>query len=486
MEKQPVKRSSKSFRRLLKSGFLSLLLLPAAKYYLAAQPVISQAQANALSIAPAENQSLYTKSDIKFEVLIPNAKADSIILQNASTPANVTMRTMRKSQEFGENEGTKIELWFNFEKKGDYKLAPLSLLISNRRRTIPFAPVTIADNPEFLSPRVVILFPDGNTFYSDEAPDPKDKNYGKPFLNWETGKTIAFSVCLQYAVQLVQFNWEIPTESIFTQTKTYDILEIKYREKRYSDELIPVADFEWTSLAQGEKSFPKIKLTATAYNGYRNDIYIPDFKINFSEKTEEGAKTAEADLFDQSFNSFDDEVKRAEYEMAAKEAEYLDSAISKSDCQTLAELRHKERNEIFGWKKNVAARADFEAKLGINTSISEFYMGSFYFFALIVLISASLFIIFLKKRMVLPACLSSAALFFGLIFFIFVSVQKVKKYGISTGCKISSIPEESAKAESSIGAGNRVQITEEAGQWIYIQLGESGGWCRRDEVIFIN
>ena len=124
MEKQPVKRSSKSFRRLLKSGFLSLLLLPAAKYYLAAQPVISQAQANALSIAPAENQSLYTKSDIKFEVLIPNAKADSIILQNASTPANVTMRTMRKSQEFGENEGTKIELWFNFEKKRRLQACP--------------------------------------------------------------------------------------------------------------------------------------------------------------------------------------------------------------------------------------------------------------------------------------------------------------------------------------------------------------------------
>ena len=113
-------------------------------------------------------------------------------------------------------------------------------------------------------------------------------------------------------------------------------------------------------------------------------------------------------------------------------------------------------------------------------------MGSFYFFSAFVILSIVLFIVFLKKKMVLQACISSAALFFGLIFFIFVSVQMVKKYGISTGCKISSIPEKNAKAESSIGAGNRVLITEDAGEWIYIQLGETGGWCKRNEVIFIN
>ena len=485
MEKQRIKSGSKSFRRLLKIGFLSALLWQTGGWQGAfAQPVISQAQANALSVSPAENQSLYTKSDIKFEVLIPNAQANSIILQSASTLPNVTMRTMRKTQEFGENEGTKIEVWFNFEKKGEYKLPPLSLLISNRRRTIPFAPVTIADNPEFLSPRVVLLFPDGVTLYSDEIPTPKDKNYGKPVFDWQRGETISFSVCLQYAVQLVQFNWEIPTESIFTQTRTYDILEIKYREKRYSDELIPVADFEWTSLAEGEKSFPKIKLTATAYNGYRNDINIPDFTINFVPKTEIEEGEKEADIFAGSFDAFDEAKKISEYEMAGKNLN--EAEISRSECQKLAELRRKERNEIFGWKANVTKRAEYEAKLGINTSIAEFYMGAFYFFAVIVLLSLTLFIIFLKKRMVLPACLSSAVLFFGLIFFIFVSVQKVKKYGISTGCKISSIPEENAKAESSIGAGNRVLITEDAGQWIYIQLGETGGWCRRDQVIFIN
>ena len=485
MEKQRIKSGSKSFRRLLKIGFLSALLWQTGSWQGAyAQSIITQAQANALSISPAENQSLYTKSDIKFEVLIPNAQSNSIILQSAPTIPNVTMRTMRKTQEFGENEGTKIEVWFNFEKKGDYKLPPLSLLISNRRRTIPFAPVTITDNPEFLSPRVVLLFPDGVTFYSDEIPGPKDKNFGKALFDWHKGETISFSVCLQYAVQLVQFNWEIPTESIFTQTKTYDILEIKYREKRYSDELIPVADFEWTSLAEGEKSFPKIKLTATAYNGYRNEINIPDFTINFIPKEEAETDSGEPDIFAASFDAFDNAQKISENEMAA--GNLHESKISLSECQQLAELRRRERNDILGWKSNISKRTEYEAKIGINTSIAEFYMGAFYFFALIVLLSLTLFIIFLKKRMVLAACLSSAALFFGLIFFIFVSVQKVKKYGISTGCKISSIPEENAKAESSIGAGNRVQITEDAGQWIYIQLGETGGWCKRDEVIFIN
>lgn len=487
MEKQRIKSNAKPFRRLLKIGFVSALLCGFyANQAAFSQQILTQTQANNLLVAPSENQNLYTKSDIKFEVLIPNTRANSIILQNSISIPNVTMRTMRKTQESGENEGTRIELWFNFEKKGEFKLPPLSLLISNRRRTIPFLPVTITDNPEFLLPRVVILFPEEQVFYSDEYQTAKEGEKEKPFLTWETGRTIAFTVCLQYTVQLVQFNWEIPTDSIFSQTKTYEILEIKHREKRYSDELIPVADFEWTSLADGEKFFPKIKLTATAYNGYRNDIYIPDFKINFTKNLQDSAHPVNSDIFASSFEYFDEEQKNSEYSESQKSAVFNDASITLEVCKRLAQLRQKERYELFGRKQNVADRTDFEAKLGINASINEFYNASFYFFLIIVLLSLSFFIIFLKKKLVIPACLSSVLLFFSLIFFIFVSIQNAKKYGISTGCKISSIPEETSKAESRIGAGNRVLITEEAGEWIYIQLGETGGWCKRDEVIFIN
>ena len=189
MEKQRIKSAAKSFGRLLaaiKSAAI-FALLSAAGAEAFCQSVISQTQCDALKIAPSENQKFYTKSDIKFEVLIPNTNANSIQLQSSRSPQGATMRTMRKTQDYGDTPGTKLEFWYTFEKKGDYQIAPLSLLISNRRRSISFDPITVTDNPEFLLPRIVLVFPDDKYFYSDEAFDsekPRSPNKGPwAFLN---------------------------------------------------------------------------------------------------------------------------------------------------------------------------------------------------------------------------------------------------------------------------------------------------------------
>ena len=113
-------------------------------------------------------------------------------------------------------------------------------------------------------------------------------------------------------------------------------------------------------------------------------------------------------------------------------------------------------------------------------------MGFFYFSVIVLIICGLLLAFFIRQKSVLPAFLLSPLMIFALVYFIFVFSQKNRIYGISKGCTIRSIPETSAKAESRIGEGNRVQITEEAGKWIYVQMGETGGWCFKDEVIFIN
>ncbi len=485
MEKQRIKPAAKSFGRLLaalkSAAIFALLSAFGAKAF--CQSVITQTQCDALRIAPSENQKFYTKSDIKFEVLIPNTNANSIQLQSSRTPQGVTMRTMRKTQDYGDTPGTKLEFWYTFEKKGDFQLQPLSLLISNRRRSISFAPITITDNPEFLMPRIVLVFPDDKYFYSDEAFDSE-----KPFLNAAVGEKIPFTVCLQYAVLLVQFDWELPTDSIFTCTKNYEILEVKYREKHISDELIPVADFEWTSLAEGSQRFPKIRLTATAYNGSRNAIQLPDFYVDFQNtKSEDLGKTEKKTRFDKSFELYDNLLNSLSENEGEEEVKNpFENKISEDNCELLAALRQKERNEIFSWKKNVRERAEFEAEHGITTSINEFFIGSYYFSVFGLVLCIILFVIFIIKHKALLSILTSGLIVFALVFFIFGSIQKNKIFAISKGAKITSIPEENARVESKIGAGLRVQVVEEAGSWIYIQMGESGGWCKKTEVIYIN
>jgi len=468
MEKQRIKSISKSCKRLL-IGFVVFAGCSKANILNAQQ--ITAAQIAKLRIQPSENQNLYTKTDIKFEVLIPNTNPSNVILQNTNINSDYTLKTIRKTQEYGEIPGTRLELWYNFDKKGTYKISPLSLYINNRRRTIAFLPVTIANNPEFLSPRIVILFDDETAVYSDEIPaDSK-----KPLFTWKTGEKISFKVCLQYAVQLVQFSWELPKESIFTQTKTYEITEIKYREKRYSEDLIPVAEFEWTALSDEIKKFPKIKLTATGYNGYKSDLLLPEIPVMFvKQEINQIEEESDFDIFDLAFENISPKTKKKELK---------NKGISDFECFHLADLRIKERYEILYHNSNRQNRIAYEEEMGISAAKNEFYMGLLYFSIILLIISFLSLIISLRKKNFLAAILSSGMMIFFSVFFIFMVIQANKKFAISKGCTITSIPEANAKSNYTIGAGNRVQILERSGNWVYIQLGESGGWCTIDDII---
>jgi hypothetical protein len=68
---------------------------------------------------------------------------------------------------------------------------------------------------------------------------------------------------------------------------------------------------------------------------------------------------------------------------------------------------------------------------------------------------------------------------------IYCAVRKNERYGICTGCKIYSIPQENAESVSEISNATRVRILEKTGKWYYIEAGESGGWCKTDEICII-
>ena len=56
------------------------------------------------------------------------------------------------------------------------------------------------------------VFEDGTTIYSDQTPPEKE------MFSVELGQKINFTVNVQYAVQVLQMNWHIPENSIFSQT----------------------------------------------------------------------------------------------------------------------------------------------------------------------------------------------------------------------------------------------------------------------------
>ena len=463
MEKQRIKRYFKSCRR-----FLILLVL-----FLTALPVFSQnltlEQIRQLRLLPEEGQNLYTKTDLKFTVTIPNVRPAQIQVLAAKQQPDITFRTMRKSENYEVN-GTTIEIWYNFENKGTYTPSPLPLMIQNRRRTISFEPVTVTDDPATMNPRIVVVFDDGTKVYSD------DVNFPRPVLTVKTGKKLGFTVNLQYATQLMQFNWEIPKDSIFTCTKQYEFTEVRYRERVYSHTLIPVAAFEWTGLVPGPQRLPKVRLNAAGYNGARSELLLPEIIIEFTEADDSLAQNSSSDIFETAFYQ---EVTEPETKTVVP--------LSGEECKELAHLYTKEHNLFLTYFKARRERINFEKEHGIVISSSQLFPAVLMYISIIIMIASVIcMILAIRRKHKIRTLLFVILLILGTAILIYCVVRRNERYGISTGCKIYSIPQENAESVSEVSSGSCVRILERTGKWCYIEVGETGGWCTSENIYLIH
>lgn len=463
MEKQRIKPKSKSCKRLL-TAFIAAIIF--------ANPVFSQslstADINSLRIKPSEGQNLYTKTDLKFELLIPKIKASHIQLISSSQSQDITFKTMRKSEDY-ENGGTLIEIWFTFDKKGTYTLNPLQVSIQGRRRSLRFEPVTVEDDPSKQAPRIVIKFNNGTTASSDNG------IFTEPLFNAPAGEKVNFTVYLQYASQLINFSWDIPKDAILSQVKTYEIMEVRYREKNVSHSLIPVASFQWTSLAKGKQTLPKMKITATAYNGSRYDLVLPEIPATFTASTQTETLSQEDSMFNNAFTQDKD-----------TDGTRTSVTITNEICEELAQLYSKERNSILKATQSRKARQQFEMDNGLPVNYEKDYSVRIIFGAILLLIGAViLLLISISEKKSFRIMIAIILIVIAVIIVIYGIVKRNETQGICTGCTIYSIPEENAEAKAEMGAGNKVYITEKTGKWCYVELGETGGWCRAENIIII-
>ena len=409
-----------------------------------------------LRISPAPDQQLVVNNDIKFEVTIPYTLPSQIDISMPDEPNNVQFKTLRKVEAGAAGGGTKIELWFSFSKTGLYVFSPLIIKIKNSRRQLAFMPVTIGINPKEQEPLCVIVTDSG-----------LNKN-----ITASVGQTIKFRICLQYAVQLVQFNWELPKDSIFVQGKTYEFTEIKQREKVVSDALIPVSEFEWTPLVSGYMDFPKFNIQAIAYNGDKVSVKIPQIEVYILNARNK--KNADKDsLFTKAFEQDADETVEAQTVVVTAE-----------DAILLAELRSRERHSVFGRARK--QRVEFEQKLDLPYSQKEFRVFWIYVCAFLTsAITLFLIICIRKKRNGLNLILG-IVLVCTLVLLIYSLVLGNRKYGISGGGQICSIPEETASIKSELPVCNRVQLLDESDNWYHLSFGETEGWCKKEDIYLID
>ena len=445
MEKQRVKSESVIGRRLL------ILLFLFTAFPLFSQTLTS-AMIRDLRISPVQNQQFQVNTDIKFETEIPFTLPSQIDVSMPEEDENMIFKTLRKVESGG---GTRIEIWYQFSNTGTYTPSPLVVKIKNSRRQIQFDSVKIGINPKEQQPLCIIVTPQGN-----------NKN-----LTVSAGEKLKFSIYLQYAVQLTQLNWDIPKDSLFEQTRTYEFTEIKQREKVVTDDLIPISDFEWTPLVPGTVGFPHFTIHAIAYNGDKVTVKMPQITV----KVLEGRKKSTAEgtsYFEAAFNT--DEV----LEEGNNTAEVTVEAAG-----LIAEHRGKERHSVF--EKARKLRIVLEREYNLPYSQNEFKVMWLYVCLVILAVIAALMIFFNYKKRHGLVLLSGVALVLFLVVTIYCGVCAHRKYGISAGTKVYSIPESNAAVTSELPAGNRVQIISETQSWYQIRFGETEGWILKDRVFVI-
>lgn len=456
MEKQSINTVSESCKR--------LLIFTAALFFCAGLFSQNLRALKNLKITPVEGQSLYAKQELKFEVVLPGISASSVQIQNPPEMKNVSFKTLRKTEIYTGSADTKIELWFTFEKRGTYNLDPLTIIVNGRGTTIGFEPVVIEDNPANMSSRIVVIFSNGTTCYSDD--DLQDK----VIFDAVIGKKINYTIYLQYAVQLIQYSCDLPKNSIFKQTREYEITESKYREKSYSNELIPVASYEWAGLTAGKNKMPPIKLVATGYNGYRNSIIMPEFYINFISSEEKEIDNSNS-LFVEAFNT--------NYIHSTLTDE---TVITDEDCKKLAALRRNEKDAFLNIFMARQDRKEFEESLGLPSGEDEFSKVGLYISVFILVILLILFCIFAKQKKSFAKIITTPFLVSAVVLIIFSLVQSSKEYAIFKNGKVLSVPEANAASSTEVTTGTRVRVLEETENWCYIEIGETGGWVERNNL----
>ncbi len=462
MEKQRIKSTFRFSRRFL---ITLLLLLAAGKAF---SQTLTAAMINQLSFKAEEGKELYTKTDIKFSVTIPYVSPSQVQVVSANQKSDISFRSMRKLENY-EQMGTTIEIWYNFANTGSFTLTPLSLSIQNKIRKINFEPVTVTDDPATMTPRIVLTFEDGTRVYSDET------DFKNPLLTVKTGKKLRFTVNLQYAMQLVQFNWEIPKDSIFTCVQQYEFTELRHRERVYSHSLIPIASFEWTGLVEGPQALPKIRLNAAGYNGYRSELLMPQLVIDFKDDGPLTESSTDSDIFDSAFY----QDNRAEENNTIK-------PLTEEECQQLASLYSKEHIGFFTYLKARKDRLSFENEHGIVSSTNPLFPSILLYISLIlILFSTICLIIALRRKHKIRTLLFIILLILSLSILTYCSVRRHERYGIATACRLYSIPQFNADSVSELASGSRVRILESTGQWYYIEMGQSSGWCMADRIFII-
>jgi hypothetical protein len=429
----------------------------------------SYSEMRSLHVTP-QNGVIYSGKECMFELIIPAVQPSDVQIETPQLPADVNFVSMRRT-DYIENDiqsGTEIDLWLSFDNAAEYMLPPLRIKIRNRAYSIPFDTVKVIQDPSTQAPLLIISFDNGTEVDSIQSS-------AAPLFTVHAGEKIRFTVFVQYAVQIMNFEWTVPKNALFTEIRKYDVTEGKPRSRESFAARISVGRFEWQPLSSGSVSLPVIRVLLTSYSGKRITLSQPDMRVAVLHADSIQSVPA---LGDESYFAY------AFSESEENDKNDICTTVNEDGCEQLAQLRMKERHSLFQ-QKIALERRSLEKKFGITEVYNEPSVPLFFLLltAAAAVTLAALVLFILKKRRSAIICITAGGMLF--ISTIVCGIRLSAVYGIFKGGSIHSVPDEVSGFVSPVDSGQCVRIEERAGRWIYIQYGSIGGWISSSSVIVI-
>lgn len=263
-----------------------------------------------------------------YNLELPGVEPAAIQMELPELPLGTKFISSKKEEFISENgqRGTLITLWFTFAYSGDIRISPLLTRINGRLKYFEFEPVTVYENPNLISPKLEIAFENPNNLITD-------KKSGKTQLKVRQGEKFAFILKIRYCLQITDFKWIIPKDSIFTETERFEFANGTQRSSQFTSEAKNLSRFEWQILKEGTYQLPQILVGTLAFNGSKKTLTIPkNIEIIVSgEKLENTGEVSvpAANIFESAF------TKTESAESYGKNA-----LTSRSECEKLASKEH--------------------------------------------------------------------------------------------------------------------------------------------------
>lgn len=393
---------------------------------LAAVPLSPEA-IRALRLSPP-GETVFVGQPCTYTLALDGIDPSLVRMELPDFPANVRFVSSKKETVLGADgdTGTNMQVQLVFSAAGTPKLSLLPVYVNRRAYAVPFAPVTVYEDPATLLPRLSVEF---ETARSRAA-------LRNGALTVSVGETVRCTLFAQYCTQLLHFSWDVPKNAIFTETERFPLARGEPLPKTFSPDPVPVARFDWTPLVAGTYAVPPFTVEAVAYNGSRVSIALPAYRLIVRPSAAASSESVSADAQNGMFAQAFQPVPADDAELVVPDDRTHDEVVLFLPGNTFAGV--------------MLAAAAGCALLGVA--------------------------LFLFRRR-LPLVPFAFALVFVLAFG-WARAKNAHASAVFLGGVVSPVPDVAATATTTLPAGTRVRVRERAGDWAYIDCDEAAGWVR--------